>query len=77
MSEFAMRLLLSSLLTCREVHSNMPFQALVKTKQTIKNSVRSSDINFEKLMLINVAFLLSLMKLILTKVREGGYSKTI
>lgn len=76
MSEFAMRLLLSWLLTCREVHSNMHFQALVKTKR-IKNSVRSSDINFSKLMLINVAFLLSLMMLIITKVREGGYSKTI
>lgn len=42
MSEFAVRLLLSSLLTCRDVHGNMPFQALVKNKTT-KNSVWSSQ----------------------------------
>lgn len=67
MSEFAVRLLLSSLLTCRDVHGNMPFQALVKNKQTTKNSVWSSDINFSKIMLINVAFLLSLMMLVIQK----------
>lgn len=77
MSEFAMRLLLSSLLTYRDVHGNMPFQALVKTKQTTKNSVWNSDINFSKITLINVAFLLSLMMLVITNVREGGYSTTI